>query len=300
MIVSLLLLLMILLYTAQSLLTRLYSEHYPGQANMASPVFNVISGVVVMFSALVMCGFRFDASWQTLLLGVANGLAFVLYSITIIKASQTGPYSVLMIFLIAGGILFPTFTGSVIFGDDFTLVKAICILVILASVYFVSSKKDDAAPQKGFWLACAGLALGNGLYSAFLDMQQRLTSVDEKEEMIAVTFFVVVTLSAAILLINQKKNFFAVMKQSKKSLIYLLSCAVVMAAAIHTLTGMISMMDLTLLFTFDNSGVFLISVVASCVFFKEKLSTKNVIGCITMSVALVVMMGWDWIITWFA
>ena len=253
-----------------------------------------------MLSALIMCGFHFDASWQTLLLGIANGLAFVLYSVTIMKASQTGPYSVLMIFLIAGGILVPTFTGSVIFGDDFTLVKAICILVILVSVYFVSAKTEDTLRKKGFWLACVGLALGNGLYSAFLDMQQRLTSVNEKEEMIAVTFFVVVAVSASMLLMKQKKNFLPVMKQSKMSLIYLLSCAVVMAVAIHTLIRMLSMMDLTLLFTFDNSGVFLISVIASCVFFKEKLSVKNVIGCITMSVALVVMMGWDWIVTWFA
>ena len=291
---------MILLYTAQSLLTRLYSAHYPGPEDMASPVFNIISGVVVMLSALIMCGFHFDASWQTLLLGIANGLAFVLYSVTIMKASQTGPYSVLMIFLIAGGILVPTFTGSVIFGDDFTLVKAICILVILVSVYFVSAKTEDTLRKKGFWLACVGLALGNGLYSAFLDMQQRLTSVNEKEEMIAVTFFVVVAVSASMLLMKQKKNFLPVMKQSKMSLIYLLSCAVVMAVAIHTLIRMLSMMDLTLLFTFDNSGVFLISVIASCVFFKEKLSVKNVIGCITMSVALVVMMGWDWIVTWFA
>lgn len=295
-----LLLFLILLYTAQSLLTRLYSTYYPGPSDMASPVFNVISGMIVMLSALVVCGFRFDASWQTLLLGVANGLAFVLYSITIIKASQTGPYSVLMIFLIAGGILVPTFTGSVIFGDDFTLVKAICILVILASVYFVSAKEEDTPRQKGFWLACVGLAIGNGLYSALLDMQQRLTSVDEKEEMVAVTFFIAVAVSTAILLVKQKKKILSIMKQSRLSLLFLLSCAVVMAAAIHTLTKMISMMDLTLLFTFDNSGVFLISVIASCVFFKERLSAKNVIGCITMSVALVVMMGWDWIITWFA
>ena len=298
--VYILLLFMIFLYTAQSLLVRQYSAYYPGPDDMASPVFNIISGAVVVLSSLVMCGFRFEASWQTLLLGASNGLAFVLYSLCIIKASQTGPYSVLMISQIAGGILLPTFVGTVVFEDGFTLVKAICILVILVSVYFVSSKKEDTARKKGFWLACAGLALGNGLYGTFLDVQQRLTSVNEKEEMVAITFFVALAVSAVMLLIKQKKNFLPVMKQSKKSLVYLLFCAVVMSAAIHTMTKMISMMDLTLLFTFDNSGVFLISVGASCVFFKEKLSVKNVIGCITMSIALVVMMGWDWIITWFA
>ena len=38
---------MILMYTLQSLLTRKYSDHYPGRPEMASPVFTVVSGLAV-------------------------------------------------------------------------------------------------------------------------------------------------------------------------------------------------------------------------------------------------------------
>lgn len=39
---------MILLYTLQSLLCKKYAEHYPGREDMASPVFTLCSGAVVV------------------------------------------------------------------------------------------------------------------------------------------------------------------------------------------------------------------------------------------------------------
>ena len=47
--------------------------------------------------------------------------------------------------------------------------------------------------------------------------------------------------------------------------------------------------DTTLVYTFDNAGVLLLSAVASAIFFKEKLSRSNVIGCIIMSLGLICM-----------
>lgn len=287
---------MILMYTLQSLLTRKYSDHYPGDPDLASPVFTIISGLVVFVVSLAMCRFRFEASWQTWVLGLANGLALVLYNTTIIKASQSGPYSVLMVFSIAGGIIIPTVVGRIVFGDELTLVKIICILVVLGSVYLISMKDEETKLKKGFWAACIGLAVGNGLYGTFLDAQQRLTGAEQKEEMVAVTFLVAVLISAGILLKKQKKNFFVVMKQTKKSAVFLLTCSLVVAGAIHMMTFMLGLMDLTILYTFDNSSVLMLSVLCSWAFFKEKLSWKNVVGCVTMCAALICMMGWDWIV----
>ena len=49
------------------------------------------------------------------------------------------------------------------------------------------------------------------------------------------------------------------------------------------------MEDPTIVYTFDNAGVLLLSAIASAVFFKEKLSKLNVIGCIIMSLGLICM-----------
>ena len=49
----------------------------------------------------------------------------------------------------------------------------------------------------------------------------------------------------------------------------------------------IGFVDTTILYTFDNSCVFLLSVLFSCFVFKEKLTRMNVIGCVTLCAALI-------------
>jgi drug/metabolite transporter (DMT)-like permease len=287
---------MIILYTLQSFLTRLYSDHYPGDPDMASPVFTIVSGLVVVFSALAVTGFRFAADWQTILLGLFNGVALVVYNNSIIKASQRGPYSVMMVFQISGAIIIPILVAAVAFDDQISVVQIVCIAVVLLSVYLIGKKDGEAKPRKGFWLASLLLGISNGIYGSILDVQQRITGPEQKEELVAVTFAVAVAISTVILASRQKKNFFGVMKQTKISLVYLLACSVIVAAGLFFLTSLISMMDLAILYTFDTSGVLVLSVLCSCVFLKEKISWKNALGCATMCLALICMSGWEWII----
>ena len=65
-------------------------------------------------------------------------------------------------------------------------------------------------------------------------------------------------------------------------------------------TFVIGLIDLAVLYTFYCSGVLMLSVLFSALFFKEKLSAKNIIGCVVMSIALIFMMGGDTLLaTWF-
>ena len=283
----------VLLYTAQSFLTRLYSARYPGNAENASPIFSIVSGVTVAVVSVAVCGFHFAASPLTWLLGILNALALILYNATIIKASQTGPYSVLMVFSIAGGIIIPALVGAIAFGDNLTPMKVACILVVLACVYLISDKDEQTKTRRGFWLAVSGLAIGNGLYGSLLDVQQRITSVGEKEEMVAITFAACALISLLALGFKLKKQTLGAFKQTKMSLLYLIATSLVAAGAVHALTFVIDLIDLAVLYTFYCSGVLMLSVLCSAVFFGEKLSAKNIIGCIVMSVALVFMMGGD-------
>lgn len=285
----LILMIMILLYTLQSLLCRKYSDHYPGDPSLASPVFTIVSGTVVAVVSLLLCGVGIHLSPLTLLLGLLNSLAIVLYNSSLIKASQSGSYSILMIFNIAGGIVIPLAVAWVAFGEQLSLIKILCISVVLFSVYLVSSKKQECSLRGSFWLACLLLALANGIYGSLLDCQQRLTGVEEKEEMVAVTFGFAALFSFVQLLIRQKRSAFSAMKQNRPSALYLLACSMTVASAIHLLVLLLDRIDLSILYTFDNSGVLILSVLCSRIFFKERLSAKNILGCITMCAALICM-----------
>ncbi len=287
---------LVIIYTLQSLLTRYYSANYPGASDLSSPVFTIVSGLFVTLVTLAFTGFHFEASLTTVLFGVANALAIVLYNTSLIRASATGPYSITMVFLIAGGIIIPA-AVSASFGDDLNVVKILSIIVVLASVYMIARKEGEVYQNKrAFFLSCFLLAVGNGAYGAFLDVQQRLTIGDaevspEKEEMIIVTYFVGVLISAAMLLIKQKKGFLSAMKQTKKSAFFLIATSLIVASAINFFVFVLAYMQnhggTTLLYTLDNALVFLLSVAFSCIFMKEKLSKLNVFGCVTMCIALV-------------
>ena len=51
-----------------------------------------------------------------------------------------------------------------------------------------------------------------------------------------------------------------------------------------------------MLYTFYNSAVLMLSVLCSYLFLGEKLSLKNILGCIAMCIALFFMMGGDTIL----
>lgn len=292
--------LMILVYTLQSFLTRLYSDHFPGKPSLAAPVFTIVSGIAVVIASWAVSAFRFAISWQTLVFGAVGGIAMVVYNESIMKSVQRGPYSVMMVFQISGAIIIPIFSAALIFGEPISAVQVICILTVLVSVYLVSKKDGEEKVQKGFWVASFALGIANGVYGSLLNVQQEVTGAGEKEEMLAVIFGVAVIISATRLALQQKKNFFSVMKQTKVSAFYLLLCSAVVVAGLFLLTALIGMMDLAILYTFDSSGMLVLSVIASCIFLKEKISRLNVIGLVTMCLALICMSGWDLIVSLFA
>ena len=277
---------MILMYTAQSLFCKLYSAKYPGEESVSSSVFSIVVGLTIALSGFVVSGFQFTPDALTWLFGVLNAAVIIGYNLCMVGASVKGPYSVQMVCMLSGGILVPTFI-SLFFGDTLSWGKRIAVAVIILSLVMVNHKKDDQKVQsKAFYVYCAGLFLLNGVYGTLLDVQQRLTGADDKEEMIILTYLISALASAMFLLFKRKKDFLGDFKQTKLSLTYLLVCTLASTAAIHLLIYIIPLINITVLYTFDNAGVLLFSVLASCLFFREKLSKINLVGCGLMAIGL--------------
>ncbi len=291
MLTVILLCLMILTYTAQSFFCRLYSNHYPGDPEASSPVFSIVSGVVVALLALIVSGFSLSAQPITVLFGVVNGLTLICYNTMMMHASNKGPYSIQMVFMLSGGILLPAFINLARGTETLSIMQWVAIVMIIASIALVSKKKKDTrVSDPRFYLFCGGLFLSNGLYGALLNVQQEVTGVAEKEEMVVLTFSVAALVSVGIGLLTQRKKFLTGFRQTKKSALFLLISSVATACAVNLLVLLIELMeDTTVLYTFDNSGVLLISVIGSCVFFKEKLSRTNVIGCVLTCIGLIMI-----------
>ena len=278
----------IVLYTFQSFLGRSYAEHYPGSSGDGASVLTVCNGLAAALMSFALAGFSFEWDALTVILGVCNALMLFLYNVSLVTASKTGPYSVLMVFMIAGGILIPTGTAA-FFGEYPSIGKLLSVLAVLIGVYLVSQKGMEAYTDKRiFYLACTGLALCNGAYGSLLNAQQQLTGEALKNEMVCVTFFGSMLFSALYVLYQKRGSIGKTFRQTKKSGFYLASCAFVSACAVSFMVRLIAMVgNVTVLYTFDNTGVLLVSVILSWLFLKEKLTAKNVVGCILMCAALI-------------
>ncbi len=286
---ALLIAFLILLSTFQSLLCRKYSDHYPGEEQMSSPVFSVISGLIVALVSFAFAGFSFSPAPITVLLGIGNAVALFMYNTCMIKASQSGPYSVLMTFMLTGGMVLPTVISFFAFGDRISVVQIISIIVIFVCIYITCYKKGEAKGSLGFYLACLGLFVFNGSYTTLLNVQDKLTGEADKKEMVIITYFGCMAISVIYLLITKGGRFIRSMRQTKRSLFYLLSCAVVISLAVNLLVYILPLINATLLYTFDHAGVLLLSVLISHFFFRERLTRLNWVGCAVMCLALICM-----------
>ena len=248
--------LVVLLYTLQSLFTRFYTDNYPGDKSLTTPVFAVVCGLIVTAVSFIFSGFSFSCGWQTVLLAIANAVVLYCYDAFIIKASATGPYSILMTFSLTGGIVVPAIASwlfPAFFGAKFSWVQLVSMLIIFSSVLLISKKEgeDLDSPENRehktfFLIICTLLGLANGMYGVLLTTQQQITGVGEKEEMVAITFIGAAVISLVQIIIKEKKNTLKAFKQTKISLSFLLFTALVSALAINALVIALDGIDTTL------------------------------------------------------
>ena len=60
-----------------------------------------------------------------------------------------------------------------------------------------------------------------------------------------------------------------------------------MAFSINLLVFVLNLVNTAVLFTFNNAGILLCSVLAARLLFKERFSKTNVVGCALMGLALI-------------
>lgn len=283
--------LIIVLYTFQNFFCKRFSLSYSGKDS--TPVLTIIGGIIVVAVTFLFSGCVFSAKSLTVIFGIINAIALYFYNDFLLKASVSGPYSVLIVFAVFGGISLPALAKWVGFGDKMTG-PAMCFLaIIMVSVYLMSVKPKDENQDVTnkvtlkFILYSIGLFICNGSYASILALQQELTGEAEKEELIMVTFAVAAIISF-ISLVAKKSDLKSVFAMKKGAFASLVIYALSAAFAVNSLVIILLLeVNTGVLLAVQNAGVMLVSVLFSLIFFKEKLTKMNVIGCVFMTIGLV-------------
>ena len=286
----LLILFCIVLYTLQTLFFKMYGDRYPGDPRYTTFVYATISGVVALLISFAAGGFSFEFDLLTFILGAINAAAYFFYYLLTQISSNNGPYSGVMVFSVTGGIALPILTSVIAFSDFPSIWKILCLLVIFISGYLVNKRANESMKnKKKFIISGFLLAIANGTYGSLINLQQAYTGESQKTEMLIYTFGIAAIFSFIYIILKNGRNTLAVYKQTKSSLIFLILAAAVAATAVNILVIIAKFIDINLLWTFCNSGVIVLSVIASAILFKEKLSRINLIGCAIIVVTLVLI-----------
>jgi len=138
-----------------------------------------------------------------------------------------------------------------------------------------------------FW--CAALFISNGMYSIMLNLQQLEMAGAQRNEMIILSYLGMSILYAATQMARDGKALLAGFKMKREPLLYLLLCCVCATIAVHLVLYVLTLVDATVLYTIDNGGVLVLSVLYSRILFKEKLSPAQVAGIALAAVSIVML-----------
>ena len=283
---------MTLLFSFQSLFCKLFSQkHNSGSPAVTSSVFSITYGAFAGIVTLILAGFRFAPSGQTLLIGLLNAVILLIYNTAMIEASRMGSYSFQMICVLFGGIVLPLLHQVLFLGGTLNLIQAVAIVLMLAAFILLNLKGLTLKGSTGkFILWCAALFLANGMYSILMNLQQRVMNGTERNEMIILTYLGMSLLYAAWQGIRNRKALAEGFRISREPLIYLLLCCVSATVAAHLMLYLLTLVDAPVLYTIDNGGVLVLSVLYSCILFREKLKPAQIVG-IVLSAASIIMLS---------
>ncbi len=271
---------MVAVYSLQSLFCKLYSGEYPGKNGNTPIVFSVVYGAAIAIFSYAVGGFEFAPSLWTVIFGTVNGIALFAYNVMLIKATASGPYSIVNVMMLCPALIMPILSDTVFFEGEFSPLQIFGAFMLIFGVILMGMKSEAGGTKisGNFWLFCIILGLSNGIYSSILSAQSQ-TVPNDRSEILIITFSVSSLLALALLVFKNKKETISCFKQNKKSLTYLVLCCAVAAAAPNMLVYSLERVgNSAVVMTVVNGGVIVMSAVYSVLIFKERLKITKAVG----------------------
>lgn len=278
-------------YTMQGFFSKLFSVRYQGPPAAATPVYASVTGAACALVTLAVSGFSFDPSAVTWAMGLSNGVILFLYNLAAVNAARTGPYSLQSLIATLGHTTMPLIAGIFIWQDVIAPIHWAGIGVMMLS-FFVFNLKGlrvvDA--KKGYFGWVTLLALSNGLFGILMAGQQRIMLHTQRNEMIIISYFTSALISAVYLFLSQRGRVRKAYNMGKVAWIALMMGSVVVATAVNLMMRTLELIPASILYTINNGGVLVFSVLLGSLFFKEKFTREKAFGLV-LAVAAFFLLG---------
>ena len=290
MLIAVLIIIMILCYSLQSLFAKIFAMNYEGESSTSSLVFAVIFGVFIAFATLAVDGFGFHPSVLTIGFALLNAVMLILYHLSQIGASVRGSYAILTLCMLFGGIIIPMIVSMITLERRLTGLQIISVISMLGAFILLNAQGATLSGTKpGYWFYCVLLALSNGCYGAILSVQSGLMEGAERTEMISLSYFCSAVFSFLTLAVRRRKKVLSDFKMKPKAVLCVLGCGTVATIAVNLLLYLLSRINTTVLNTLDNGGVLVCSTLFAYFLFGERPTKLQTYGLIVALCSIVML-----------
>lgn len=287
----LILLLAVLMFTAQFGFTKIYGEKAE-QKTTPTYVMLVIISIIGAVMYLLVGGFKVHFSWNLILYASLFAIIMIPYYILGIKVLSLGSVAIYSMFMMLGGMLLPFVYGLVLLDEPLTFGKTVGCIILTAAIFMQSvvqknknENLDENSEKKGlFILLCIAIFILNGMTGVIAKAYQVSESTPDEIGFTVISCIFTAIFSILFLIPNAVKNKEEVNTTIKKALSpVLLLCMT--AIGIFTHTGnflhlkVAAHLPASIQFPMVSGGVIVFSAIVSTKLFKEKMC-KAELWCI--------------------
>ena len=276
-----------LLHSFQTLFCTLYTSRYAGEKKLASPVFCVLQSIVIACFTLIAGEFSAGVSILTIIFGVLNAGMLFCFNTSLIKAGSLGSYAFMNMMLLFGGILVPViYSALFVPGEALGIWQIVAIGLMLIAFVLMNIKEIRLKGTKPmYYVFCLLLFLSNGFYGTLLKMQS-VHGEAQKDAMVVISYALMGVIALTQLGIKEGKGTFKAFSIGKKAILPLICSLVSSSLAIFVLTRVMNLADAATLFTVDNGGVLVLAAMYSFVIFKEKPTLTKILAMVFAVVSI--------------
>ena len=271
--------------------------HYGGYYNLLSALFSLITLAIVGFH-----GFDFS----TILCALATAICLAVELFASLEALKGASLIVNQMFSV-GALFIPCIVGIFFFDEPMSIWQWVGLLLFIVAMYFMVAPTQDKEKKtsskisiKTVVMLLLTLVAGGGTMVA----QKAFAKVVENGN-VAMYSFLMFALNAIILYtcygvlnFRDRKNFEAVeMKEEKKETNkltkVLLVCGLILAFAVFVVNALVTELgksvDSAILFSVSYAISISITILVSSIYYKERITWKNIIGVILCVGALAII-----------
>lgn len=238
----------------------------------------ILSFVCVLFFGVMLISARI--SLFTVLVGVIFGVMTAMRSVYNMQALSVGPMNI-TIMITTSSTIIPTLSG-VFFGEKFSILKLILVFVLLGFIC-ISLKSDERSKINKKWFLFALLAfITQGLIGVLQKVHQTSNYKNEAAGFLFITFIIAYLFNRLRVKVKVKELNF-----KKRYFLFAVICSLCTFCMNYLNLKLAGLIPSQIFFPVVNGGSMVLNQIMAVVLFKERPTTKQVIGIVGGLCALI-------------